>query len=62
MMTTVVVRTAMAKPMTEAYHRRLMCCCCCILAGEMDGGGLAMVMPVTGLMIGMAFRARVAAG
>jgi hypothetical protein len=36
---------------------------CCILAGDTEGGGLAMVMPVSGLMMGMAFpRARVAAG
>jgi len=31
-------------------------------AGETDGGGLDMVIPVAGLMIGMALRARVAEG
>jgi hypothetical protein len=37
--------------------------CCCILAGDTDWGGLAIVMPVEGLMIGMALpRVRVAAG
>jgi hypothetical protein len=37
--------------------------CCCILAGDTDGGGLAMVIPVDGLMMGMALpRVRVAAG
>lgn len=41
------------------YHRRSAGC---ILAGDTEGGGLAMVMPVAGLMIGMALRARVAAG
>jgi hypothetical protein len=35
---------------------------CCILAGDTDCGGLDMEMPVAGLMMGMAFRARVAAG
>jgi hypothetical protein len=35
---------------------------CCILAGDTDGDGLAMVMPVAGLTIGMALRVRVAAG
>lgn len=35
---------------------------CCILAGETDDGGLAMVIPVAGLMMGMALRPRVAAG
>lgn len=31
-------------------------------AGDTEGGGLAMEMPVAGLMIGMALRPRVAAG
>ena len=35
---------------------------CCILAGDTDGGGLDMEMPVSGLMMGMALRPRVAAG
>jgi hypothetical protein len=36
---------------------------CCIRAGDTEGGGLDMVMPVVGLMMGMALpRARVAAG
>lgn len=35
---------------------------CCILAGDTEGGGLDMVMPVAGLMMGMALRPRVAAG
>jgi hypothetical protein len=42
------------------YHRRPMDCC--ILAGDTDEGGLDMVMPVAGLMMGMALRPRVAAG
>jgi hypothetical protein len=42
------------------YHRLLTGCC--ILAGDTDCGGLDMEMPVAGLMRGMAFRARVAAG
>jgi hypothetical protein len=36
--------------------------CCCILAGEIDGGGLDIVTPVAGLMMGMALRALVADG
>lgn len=43
------------------YHRRPMTLCC-IRAGETDGGGLDMEMPVAGLTMGMALRARVAAG
>jgi hypothetical protein len=35
---------------------------CCILAGDADGDGLDMVMPVAGLMMGIAFRVRVADG
>lgn len=35
---------------------------CCILAGDTEGGGLDMEMPVRGLMMGMALRPRVAAG
>jgi len=42
------------------YHRPLMACC--ILAGDTDGGGLDMVRPLAGLMMGIALRARVAAG
>jgi len=42
------------------YHRRPTGCC--ILAGDTDGGGLDMEMPVAGLMMGMALRARVAEG
>lgn len=34
----------------------------CMLDGETDGGGLAMVVPVAGLTMGMALRARVADG
>jgi hypothetical protein len=44
----------------QPYQRRPMVCC--ILAGEADGDGLAIVMPVAGLMMGIAFRVRVAAG
>jgi len=48
---------------TAAYSHRRPMACCCILAGDTEGGGLAMVMPVEGLMIGMALpRVRVAAG
>jgi hypothetical protein len=47
--------------MTSIYHRRPMGCCC-ILLGDTDGGGLDMVRPLAGLMMGMALRARVAAG
>ena len=36
--------------------------CWCIRAGDTDGGGLLMVAPVDGLMMGMALRARVADG
>jgi hypothetical protein len=43
------------------YHR-LPTVCCCILAGETEGGGLDIEMPVAGLMMGMALRARVAEG
>lgn len=42
------------------YHRRPMPCC--MRPGETEGGGLDMVTPVVGLMMGMALRARVAAG
>lgn len=41
------------------YHRLPMCC---IRAGDTDGGGLDMVRPLAGLMMGIALRARVAAG
>lgn len=46
---------------TAAYHRPRMVCCC-IRAGDTDGGGLAMEMPVDGLMIGMALPRLRAAG
>jgi len=45
---------------TGPYHLRFMTGC--ILAGETEGGGLDIVMPVAGLMMGMALRARVAEG
>lgn len=35
---------------------------CCIRPGDTDGGGLDMVRPLAGLMMGMALRVRVAAG
>lgn len=41
------------------YHRLPICC---IRAGDTDGGGLDIVRPFAGLMIGIALRARVAAG
>src|SRR5690554_2417319 len=34
----------------------------CILPGDTEGGGLFIVIPVAGLMIGIALRPRVAAG
>jgi len=49
--------TARAK---SVYHRRPIACC--ILAGDTDGGGLDMLIPVLGLTMGMALRIRVAAG
>jgi hypothetical protein len=48
------------RPQHRPYHRRPIVCC--ILAGDTDGEGLAIVMPVAGLIIGMALRVRVAAG
>jgi hypothetical protein len=39
------------------YHRRWAFC---IIAGEIDEGGLVMVIPVEGLMIGMTLRVRFA--
>ena len=43
------------------YHRRPMICC--IWGGDTEGGGLDIVMPVVGLIMGMALpRLRVAAG
>lgn len=45
---------------TSLYHLRPIPCC--ILAGDTDGGGLDMLIPVVGLTIGIAFRTRVAAG
>lgn len=41
------------------YHRRPIWC---MRAGDTDGGGLDMVRPLAGLMMGIALRARVAAG
>lgn len=52
--------SARGREAAAAYQRRPMACC--ILAGEMEGGGLDMEMPVRGLMMGMALRPRVAAG
>lgn len=43
-----------------AYQRRPRGCC--IRPGDTDGGGLDMVRPLAGLMMGMALRVRVAAG
>lgn len=43
-----------------AYHLRPRAGC--IRAGDTDGEGLVMVIPVAGLTIGMALRARVAEG
>lgn len=36
--------------------------CCCIIAGEMDRGGLATLIPVLGLTMGIALRVRSADG
>lgn len=48
---------------SATYHRPpARIDCCCIRPGDTDGGGLDMVMPVRGLMMGMALRARVAEG
>lgn len=44
---------------TPTYHRRPMWC---ILAGDTEGGGLDMVKPLAGLMMGIALRVLVAAG
>lgn len=35
---------------------------CCIMAGDMEGGGLARLFPVLGFTIGIAFRGRKAEG
>lgn len=35
---------------------------CCIIAGDIEGGGLARLLPVLGLTIGIAFRGRKAEG
>ena len=43
------------------YQRRVYVCCC-IMAGEMDRGGLATLIPVLGLTIGIALRVRNADG
>lgn len=51
---------------TEARHQppyhRGPTGCGCILAGDTEGGGLDMMPPVAGLMMGMGLRARVADG
>lgn len=54
-------RLVSQKQDVHPYHRRPMACCC-IRAGDTDGGGLDMLRPVAGLMMGMALRARVAEG
>ena len=46
---------------SSRYHRRAYVCCC-ILAGDEDCGGEATRMPVVGLTMGMALRARMADG
>jgi len=60
----VVVRGRLASQFKESdaslYHLRPIPCC--ILAGDTDGGGLDMLIPVVGLTIGIALRTRVAAG
>lgn len=53
-------RPSVTRAGSTPYHLRPMPCC--ILAGETEGGGLDIVMPVAGLTMGMALRARVAAG
>ena len=54
------ISTSAGAKTKSAYHRPLICCC--ILGGETEGGGLDMVRPLAGLMMGMALRVRVAAG
>jgi hypothetical protein len=54
-----LVRFTEQRSDAASYHLRPIPCC--ILAGETDGGGDVMLMPVEGLTIGMA-RMRVAAG
>lgn len=44
---------------TPTYQRRPIGCS---LAGDTEGGGLDIVRPLAGLMMGMALRVRVAAG
>lgn len=44
---------------TPTYHRRPIGCS---LAGDTEGGGLDIVRPLAGLMMGMALRVLVAAG
>jgi len=46
----------------SALYQRRASVVCCIKPGEIDDGGLATVMPVLGLTIGMAFRVRTADG
>ena len=66
--TTAVVGGRSRSSVTEAggrplYHRRPMACCIRLpwAPGDTDGGdGLVMVMPVSGLTMGMALRGRVA--
>jgi len=52
-------RPSVARAGLALYHLRMLCC---ILEGDTEGGGLDMVMPVAGLTMGMALRARVAEG
>jgi hypothetical protein len=58
------VRDWLASPVKESdsslYHLRPIPCC--ILAGDTDGGGLDMLIPVDGLTMGIALRTRVATG
>lgn len=45
----------------DLYQRRTNVCCC-ILAGDIDSGGLATLIPVLGFTIGIAFLVRIADG
>lgn len=49
------------KECVGCYQRRVYVCCC-IMAGEMDRGGLATLIPVLGFTIGIALRVRRADG
>ena len=57
-----VTQNAIDGFMTRWPYQRRVKVCCCILAGEMDKGGLATLMPVLGLTIGIAFLERMAEG